>query len=138
MRGYLAAWRKFKCENVTVIEGIEQQVFSRRYQYAGTLDRILMMNNLLGGNKKGRVLIDIKSGTARYPYDALQTIAYQIAWEEMNHPHKIYHRATVMIHQDGNYELVWHCNKTDRNVWLAVLSVIGWKHAHNIKAEVPI
>lgn len=131
MQGYVAAWEKFKAERVVELVAVECQVFSARYLYAGTTDRVavLRVQSVSGGL---RSIVDIKTGQAIHPFAAIQTAGYAMAWEERNHPQKIHHRATVLLKQDGTYQVEDHTDKTDRNVWLAALSVVGWKQKHRL------
>lgn len=130
MRGYLAAWRRFKEEHDGGIIAIEQKVFSAKYQYAGTLDRVREFNGDLA-------ILDIKTGMSVHPFAEIQTMAYKIAWDDGNTP-KIKQRATVLLKQDGGYELKTYTAKTDKAVWFAALTVVNWKSIHNLKMEVEI
>jgi len=129
MCGYLNAWRKYKAENVAEIVAVEQPVYSVRYQYAGTFDLVAMMKD----GKRG--VIDRKTGLAFHPFYTLQTAAYQLAWEECNHPQKIHRRQTVLLKADGTYKVEEHTDKTDRNNFLAALSVVGWKNKNKLTME---
>lgn len=57
---------------------IEQTVFSRTHQFAGTMDLLARVNGVL-------TLIDFKTGKAVYPESFLQSVAYQTALIEMGY-----------------------------------------------------
>lgn len=139
MKGYLAGWRLFIKERVTEIIDVERKVYSIKLMYAGTLDRVLMMRDPKFPAKYDcilRTLCDIKSGKSIHPFAELQTMLYQIAWEEMNYPLKIQHRATILVNQEGKYAIEHHMDKTDRQTALATLTCLAWRNSHNLKIEV--
>ena len=69
------AWRR---EVRLKVKHVDQIVFSRTHQYAGTDDVLVEIN--------GRdFVIDFKTGKAIYPEAYLQSVAYQQALEEMGH-----------------------------------------------------
>jgi hypothetical protein len=57
---------------------IEQTVFSRTHQYAGTMDLLAEVNSVL-------TLVDFKTSRGIYPESFLQNVAYQVALVEMGH-----------------------------------------------------
>lgn len=57
---------------------IEQTVFSLLHGYAGTMDLLAMVEDVL-------TLVDFKSGKAIYAESFLQNVAYQVALAEMGH-----------------------------------------------------
>lgn len=57
---------------------IEQVVFSRTHQYAGTMDLLAEVNGVV-------TLVDFKTGKAIYAEAHLQNVAYQAALVEMQH-----------------------------------------------------
>ena len=57
---------------------IEQTVWSRAHQYAGTMDLLAEVNGV-------STLVDFKTGKAVYPEAHLQNAAYQTALAEMGH-----------------------------------------------------
>ncbi len=136
MKGYLAGWRLFLKERVTEIIDVERQVYSLKLRFAGTLDRVLMMRDPSFSGKILRALVDLKSGKAIHPFAELQTELYALAWEEMNYPLKIQHRATILVNQEGKYAIEHHMDKTDRQTALATLTCLAWRSSHNLKIEV--
>lgn len=57
---------------------IEQMVFSRTHQYAGTMDLLAEVNGVV-------TLVDFKTGKAIYAEAYMQNVAYQMALREMGH-----------------------------------------------------
>ena len=125
---YLEGWRKFRRESGFVPEYSEQRVYSTAYQYAGTLDRIGILNNEL-------ILLDIKARATDTPETALQTAAYAKAWEEMTGANLMHRRYSVRLTQDGNYRLVPHAGLTDFTVFLSCLTLYHWRISHGISND---
>lgn len=70
------AFLTWESENNVVWENTEQPVYSKRYDYCGTLDALALVNNK-------RTLIDIKTSNYIYPEQYfLQVAAYRIALTE--------------------------------------------------------
>lgn len=118
--GYIEAWRRFKAEcNFTPMLA-EQIVYSKKYGYAGTLDRIGLM---AGAN----VLLDIKTASV---VDLMcvgpQTAAYEAASNEQNKTKANYKRYAVKLLPDGKYKLLACNNKMDFQVFLCALSLYNW------------
>jgi hypothetical protein len=70
---YVKAWAAFLAESKGEVLASEQRLFNERHWYAGTLDRILLINGQ-------RVLVDIKSGSPA-DWHRLQLGAYDLAAE---------------------------------------------------------
>jgi len=121
LRPYLDAWIKFKTDTGFELIEIEKPVYSVRYRFAGTPDRI--------GAFDGLTLVDIKSTAALSPATALQTAGYEIAHNEFS-ADKIKKRMTVLLTANGEYKLEPHKDKNDINVFLAALSVFNWRNNH--------
>jgi len=112
----LKAWRKFKEDfKVKIIpEYIELKVFSKKYFYAGTLDRLVLVR----GNY---FLIDIKTGVYQQSH-AIQTAAYEQAFKELFKFKKKIYRGCVYL--DGeDYKLREHTSVGDFNVFLSALNI---------------
>jgi len=109
--GQVEAVRKFYREVATIVQFSELQVYSERYQYAGTLDLIYMMNN-------GRSLLaDFKASLT--PATIYQCAAYALA-----SPVPIRHGVGVELHDDGTYKMseIWDLKRPTQE-WLAMLTV---------------
>ncbi len=101
------------------MEQSEQQHYSEKYGYAGTLD-------LLGELPTGPALIDAKSTVTLYPTVGPQTAAYA---ELVKRP-KI-NRYALMLSPDGNYELKHLNNRGDWSVFLAAITIHNWRKSWN-------
>lgn len=112
LRPYLDAWIKFKADTgCTVIES-EQPCADALGRYAGTPDKILMLD--------GKATVaDIKTG-AILPSVRLQLCAYCEA-------KTIYRRVAVQLCDDGKYKLHTYTDRQDFGIWNAVLAVYHWK-----------
>lgn len=115
--GYLMAWQRFRRETGFRPEHVERRVFSHRYGYAGTLDRI-------GFLKRQRWLLDVKTGI-RHPAVGPQTAAYR---ECLRHKHLP--RGAVYLKADGHYDFRLLNEKDDLATFLAALRVVRWKEKH--------
>lgn len=122
---YLRQWEKFRESNVQKFLAIEKPVYSRRFKFAGTLDRVFI-------NQSGKVaLLDIKSALNPHPGTALQTAAYQIAWEEMG-GEKIKERMAIHIRPDGVRKEPYS-DRGDKDMFLMALAVAKWKRTKKLK-----
>lgn len=70
---------KWYADNVETVLAVEQGVASARWQYAGTIDAVV----ILRGRKRPDI-IDYKSGAGVYLSSVLQLAGYQIAEREWN------------------------------------------------------
>lgn len=121
---YLEGWRKFKKDYDTSFNGIEQVVYSDRWKFRGTLDRIGMINHKL-------TLIDIKSSTSIFPSTAIQLAAYQLAWQEMAQE-KIKQRWCVQLTPDGYTVAEYKNHDRDKSVFVAALTIYNWKKENKL------
>jgi hypothetical protein len=112
--GYLDAYRRFKREAGFIATSIEQRVYSHRYWYAGTLDRIGLM-------RKKRCLLDIKTGAPQRAVGP-QTAAYKAAL-----PMNVMPRFAVYLQPDGSYQLASLNDSDDLAVFLAALRLVTWR-----------
>ncbi len=125
---YLNAWFKFLDDTAFIIEpdSIEQKVYSRKYRYAGTLDRIGILNNK-------RTIIDIKTSVDFSYATAIQLAAYQEAENEyLPIKQKVKNREIVQLKGDGTYALApeGFFQKSDFSVFLAALTLWNWRLGH--------
>lgn len=97
IRNGFDAFLKFQKAHKAKWHESEKIVYSEKYNYAGILDAVAEIDGKL-------VLIDFKSSNGLYPEFALQTAAYQIAYEEMTGK-KIDHRLAIRFGKDdGEFE----------------------------------
>lgn len=117
---YLEKWRDFlRCSGFRPLAQ-EQQVASRRYGFAGTLD-------LLGELNGGLALIDAKSVVRVMPTTGPQTAAYELAareWlPELVPPTAKVSRYALQLPANGPWRLHPFTSPRDARVFLAALTV---------------
>jgi len=126
LRPYLLAWEKYKAERVGEIVEIERHLYSLRFGFAGTLDRVFR-------DKKGNLcLLDIKTSRELSAGTPLQTEAYAMAYEEMTGL-KIRRRFGVILQEDGDYYAEEFRDRSDSDDFIACLRVAAFKMRRGIK-----
>ncbi|MGH7194841.1 MAG: hypothetical protein ACREJM_15095 [Candidatus Saccharimonadales bacterium] len=113
---------KFRRESGFEPELTECRLFSEKYWYAGTLDRV----GDIGGVKS---LIDIKTVTAG-PGAGPQTAAYQVALKESYGIVTL--RRYALVLQPDRYELVKLDAQDDWAIFMAALTLTHWKTKRNL------
>lgn len=116
---YVQAWIKFRKDTGFMPVLVEQIVFNKNYNYAGTLDVTGEMGDQL-------CLIDRKSG-ARQSWSALQTAGYT---ECLSEHHR---RFVIELDSDSKYHLIEYKNRNDIKIFLAALAVVTWKKNKGVK-----
>lgn len=120
LKPWLESWKIFKKEfGITFFEAIEIRVYSKRWRFAGTVDRGQTINGK-------RTLIDIKTPTVLQDWVSLQLAGYQIAHEEMTKL-KIKQRWGVRLRPGQRPEIKPYNDKSDRDVFIGALQVSNWK-----------
>lgn len=127
IRPYLQGWRCFVDDTDITFDAVEQTVFSAIYGYAGTLDRV----GILNGN---HCIIDIKTGP-KNPATGIQLAAYKVAYLDGGPMGHAYNRYAVHLTREGKYSLVQYGNHTDRNVFLSALTVYRWQQREGIESS---
>jgi hypothetical protein len=119
-RPYLDAWIAFKKDTGFSFVEIEQPLYSQKYGFAGTVDRVGTMGAL--------AILDIKTGVTIPAWTAIQTAAYEIAYNEGKKvAEKTKKRYGVLLKNDGKYSIKEYKDKTDVAVFLSALSVYNYK-----------
>lgn len=124
---YLAAYRKFKVEQRPQWDAIEERVFHRLHQVAGTLDR-------RGTLFREKALVDLKSGI-EHPALALQTSAYlESHCSSVGESSVGWKRYGLYLRADGNYKLteIQTPHVVDFRDFVSALNVYRWKQRHNL------
>ena len=111
---FLDAWRKFRRETWFLPGMVEERLFHPVYRYAGTLDRV----GLLDGE---RVLLDIKTGPI-LDGAALQTAAYAACL-----PVPMDKRMGVRLKDNGTYSVETFEDEHDEEIFLAALALYKWR-----------
>jgi len=124
LKPHLSGWKLFLKDSGFAIEAIEKIVYSQKYGYCGTIDRVGILNGR-------RAVIDIKTGQVS-PTMAIQLSAYLTAYnEEMPYAEKAQDRMIVQLKEDGTYSLPKKefYKTTDFGVFKACLTIAKWKRA---------
>ncbi len=117
---YLQAWERFKIDTGFKIKFIEVRLYSQKYKFAGTIDRIGTINDK-------EVIPDIKTGVHSISH-AVQTSAYaQLAKEAGILTQRKANRLTVKLNSDGSYSLKPHKGNADFAVFLNALAIYNYK-----------
>ena len=120
---YLDGWIAYRRDSGFVPTHRELLVYSERYQYAGTIDR-------LGHLRNGRpVLPDIKTVATMQRSTPVQTAAYDMAAREMG----VFDagiRLAVQLFPDGRYRAHPYTDPEDFNTWTRALGIYRWKQNH--------
>jgi hypothetical protein len=117
LRGYLRAWRRYRCDTGFAPTLIEHRIDCDGFRYAGRFDRL----GTLPGQKL-QFLIDIKTAKsgAIPKYARLQLVAYGFALA----PQQIFGRITVSLKPDGSYNTMPYSiesYQSDRAEWLQLV-----------------
>ena len=115
LKGYLDGWIRFRTDFKLKPIAIELKMAHPLFKFAGKVDRVF----------EGNTLIDIKTGVPKKT-DAIQTAGYAELWEYgKGSRDRIQKRMSVYL-KDGNYKIIEHKDKTDRQVFLACLTVFNF------------
>lgn len=118
---YINAWVKFRNEMNPEIFNVEVRVFSEKFGFAGTVDRVLSI-------VKKMYVTDIKTSTEVSPSAALQTAGYVLAFKESSKLDDI-GRSIVHLLPDGRYAWKPYPKATfahDVNVFLSKVVSFKW------------
>lgn len=121
LEGYLEGWRRFIRESGFDPQIIERPLASHTYRFAGTPDRIGVLNGELA-------ILDIKSGAVQ-AWTGLQLAGYEVLYGQRTA------RAGVQLTEDGKYKLISFTDRSDRAIFLAALSCWWWKEANAKRRE---
>ena len=123
LKPYLISWQKFKKDmGITEFTEIEKQVYSKRFGYAGCLDRLW-----------GDMLIEIKTSTTIPKTTGLQLAGYQQAYTEMAKT-RIKKRLCVQL-LEGTYKIQLFEDRGDFSTFLSCINLMNWKKINNVKEK---
>jgi hypothetical protein len=123
LRPLLKAWISIKKEHEIEVIKTELKIYSTRYIYAGTLDVLAMVKGI-------RSVIEIKTRPYNCTTDALQTAAYQQAYNEMNPKAKALKRFFCGLFVGGEkrfFEIKKKSSQPDNfQLFLSALAIKKW------------
>ncbi len=117
---YLNQWKKFRTENPGVIVASEIKLYSKIWNFAGTIDRVIGLAGKF-------YLRDIKTGSET-PAIAVQLAAYEILWNETHPTQKLYKKEAIYLKPD-KYTIRGYDCKKESNIFKCGAQV------HNFKLE---
>ena len=121
---YFEGYTKFLLENQPEILEIEQPLASKKFRFAGTPDRIVTITGDKG-------VLEIKCTAEIMPAARVQTMAYKMAYNEMNPKERAKNRWILHLKGNGEYNLV-PCSKDneDKTAFLNALGAHNWKERY--------
>lgn len=123
---YFHAWQHFEADTGFAPMEIEKAMVSETHRFAGTVDYVGVINGKCA-------VIDLKTSTAAAPAEQLQTAAYrQLLQENPGQVMQPTHRFSLHVSSAGKYKLIEHSDRSDRNVFIAAVSIWHWKKNHGI------
>ena len=119
IRPYLDGWIKFTKEIKPMWSNTETPLYSKKYGFAGTPDRIGILN-------KCKVIVDIKTSSVVSASTAIQLAGYEILSSAT-----LIKRYSVKLEPD-KYTLREYTDRIDTNVFLSCLQLYRWKEKNNL------
>lgn len=116
---YLNAWRRFIAEMQVEVLQVEQRYHHAALGYAGTLDRLLLI-------QRAKVLADIKSVSVLSPAVGIQLAAYEKLLVS-NTEHLQTKRAAVQLCGDGTYRYRMYADPMDWPAFVSLLTLKNWR-----------
>lgn len=121
IKGKIRAFQKLLRDTGWIVEESELSLYSRIYQFAGTLDLIFRDNNK-------RILADIKS--SKEPLVELQLAGYNVLWES-NRRTKLHKECAIYLNDNGTYKLDWIKDiKASKKIFISCLMVSNWQRTN--------
>lgn len=122
---YVQAWLAFKRDSGFMPEIVEQRIWHPALRYAGTVDRIGLLNGV-------RATVEIKTVAQLHPWVGLQTAAYHAGF---NHgrarSEQARDRYAVQLRKDGTYRLEQYTDdRGDLAAFAAMKQVWDWSDSH--------
>lgn len=121
LQSHLASWIQFREDNDVEIIECEKRLYSKKYGYAGTVDRIVSIRG-------ERFVLDIKTGAVYVPH-FLQSAGYIIAARENGLADSTSRRCSVYLDEE-NYEIRFHIDPMDEAAFLGLLTYKKWAMKH--------
>ena len=116
---YLVAFERIKDELGFDIIATEQQLYSKRYPIAGTLDMVAMYNNKL-------TIIDLKTGQPNPKRERLQTAGYMSIYNGNKSPMDCVEQRMIIYLKTGTYVL-FNNHVSDIETFKACIKIAFYK-----------
>ena len=129
---YFKAYLNFRAENPGEVVLNEQKVFSERWGFAGTLDRVFKMHEsrTQAWFKGDLVQIDLKTVAKLMPATGPQTAGYALAMPDLGVPRTQIKRAALQLKRDGTYAIKPYTSADDEACFIGLLTVLNWRNKH--------
>lgn len=126
---YFKAYLKFRADNPCDVVLNEQKVFSERWGFAGTLDRVFKMHESRTGSwfKGDLVQIDLKTVATLMLATGPQTAGYALAMPDLGVPRTQVKRAALQLKPDGTYTIKPYYSAKDEACFIALLTLHQWR-----------
>ncbi len=121
--GYIQAWRSFCSDYGADWTGREEQGYSQRFGYAGTMD----CAGTLARFGKTLWVIDIKTSEQKYRVWRMQTAAYRQLKAEQDPRWALARRGSVRLRADGKYRFDIYDSPLDLPAFLALITYLNWE-----------
>jgi len=119
---YLDAWIDFCTAYDAAWSGIEERGYSKRFGFAGTLDRRGTLGKL-----PGKWVIDIKTGAQLHRVCGMQLAAYrQLLQENVDTTWALARRGTVQLAANGKYKFIEWSDPQDWPAFSALICLTNW------------
>lgn len=125
---YLDAWAVFKADSGIEILEVEQRIFHPVMMYAGTLDRIGLINGEVA-------VLDIKTSSTLSKTVGMQLAAYQEAIGAINNKKRPIARYAVQLKADGTYRLQKYEDKRDFMNFVSLKNMIDWADTNGTRID---
>ena len=121
---FLEGWRKFKRDCKPEIVEIQLPLYHPVFRYAGTLDRVLILNGAL-------TLLDIKTGV-QSKVTGLQLAGYKLAWDVMRPGTPIQRAVALHLTKRGDYKIVHYDDISCQRTFIALVTLHQWSKENSI------
>lgn len=120
---FVDAYKLFKAQNKVEILLNEQKMCHKTLAYAGTVDRVAIINR---DSKK--TIIDLKTSASLSDWVGLQLAGYSMALG--SHTGEQYKRCALQLRPDGTYRYREYSDPMDLPVFQSLLNVHNWMLNH--------
>lgn len=120
LQPYLDGWIRFRLDAAPEFTAIEQRLAHRGLRYAGTCDRVALINGV-------RALVEIKTTATLLPATAVQLAGYELAYNfTVPEPERARARYAVHLKPDGTYSMLRYSERADFDEFRALLTHYYW------------